>query len=88
MQELVKAMDFVHDVLFPIIVIFLGVSLLLITLFFYKKGTIFFGVILPIPIKIKKGKSPVDFRILLISCIICSVIVIIAGVSMLFGMWS
>jgi len=84
---MVKSMEFVYDVLIPIVIIIFGCSLLVLTIFFFKKGTIFFGVVIPVPVKIKKEKNQTAFWFLLISCFICSIIVIIAGFSMFFGFW-
>ena len=81
-------MNIIYDTIIPIIIIILGFSLLILTLFFYKKNEIFFGMLIPIPAKIKKEKDKTNFWILLIICIISSIIIIIAGFSMLFKMWS
>ena len=80
-------MNFVHDILLPIMIIVFGFAILGITLFFYKKGEIFFGTVLPIPVKIKKNKNSTEFWILLVSCIIFSLIVMLTGITMLFGLW-
>lgn len=80
-------MNFIYGTILPIIIIILGFSLLILTLFFYKKNEIFFGIVIPIPAKIKKEKDKTIFWILLIISIISSLIIIVAGFTMLFGMW-